>query len=300
MGFSCLSSDSSKVFTWKAFHSFFSLDRCLRFGFFFIVLAVVFWGKNNLSDEARQDVSGAVIDRGFDLTAPVNELMLESKAWMMFFEISSSWCIDLIFLSLFSSWIYNGDSFRLILSYAVFYGARAILQAVCVLPYPSGMIWIYPVAPSLVVPYGVTSDFFPSGHVGFCVIAAAEFFKQGWYVGMVICWLVAIYESIIMLSARGHYTIDLVSGAVMAHYVHGWCHLWCKGWWKICIDRIVGPYLLYNWSRNPLNSESYKLPLHASPDMSSPRSLPDSNIPASAVAPDTSTEGGGVELAAAP
>lgn len=284
MGFAIFGSSFANSCNRKGFSSLFSQDRCLRIGLFFIVLAIVFWGKNNLSDEAHQDVAGAIIDRGFDITQPISDLILGSKAWLMFFEISSSWCIDLIFLTLFFSWIYNGSSFRLILAYAVYYGSRAVVQAIFVMPYPNGIIWIYPVAPSLVVPFGVTSDFFPSGHVGFCVIAASEFFKKKWFIAMVLCWLTAIYESIVMLSTRNHYTIDLLSGAVMAHYVHMWCHLWSTGWWKVCIDRIVGPYLLYDWGRNPLNFESYKLPVNATPEISSPP------------APSSPFAGGGIEM----
>ena len=222
---------------------------------FFIVLAVLFWGKNNVSDEARIDSTNAVIDKLFDLTQSVNDLMNESNAWINFFEISSSWCIDLIFFGMFLSWIYIGDSFRLILSYALFYGIRAGVQAMCVLPYPPGMIWIYPVAPSFTVPFGVTSDFMPSGHVGFCAIAAAEFFKRKWYIAMVIAWIVGLYECFVMLSARGHYSIDLFFGIIMGHYMHGWAHSLCTGWWVFCIDKVVGPYLLYKWDSNPLNPE---------------------------------------------
>jgi hypothetical protein len=268
----CCGDKPPRVFTIAAWKAFFTRDRSLRFGLFFVVLAIVFWGKNNLSDEGRQDLAGAIIDRGFDATEAINALMLRSKPWMSFFEISSSWCIDLLFLTMFCSWIYNGDSFRLVLAYILFYGSRAFLQYICVLPYPSGMIWIFPVAPSLVVPFGVTSDFFPSGHVGFCIIASAEFFKRRWHALMVVAWLVAIYETIVMLSARNHYTIDLFTGALMAHYAHGWGHSLCVGFGKICIDRIVGPYMLHNWARNPINPKCYQLPTHASPEMSSPRS----------------------------
>jgi hypothetical protein len=253
------------------FLAFFTRDRSLRLGLLFIVLAIVFWGKNNLSDEARDDLGDVIIDRGFDLTQPINDLMLSSKAWMNFFAISSSWCIDLLFITLFGNWIFKGSSFRLVVAYVLFYGTRAVFQAICVLPYPQGMIWLFPVAPSLVVPYGISSDFFWSGHVGFCIIAASEFFQKKWYIGMVLAWLVAIYESIVMLSNRNHYTIDLFAGAVIAHYMHGWATVLCSGFWKICIDRVVGPYMLYDWGRNPLNPARYQLPIVASPDMSSPR-----------------------------
>ena len=243
----------------------------MRVGMFCIVLAILFWGKNNLSDEAHDDTTGAIIDLLFQATVSVNELMVSSKAWMNFFQLSSSWCIDITFFGMFLPWIYNGNSFRLIVAYALFYGIRSIIQTVCVMPYPNGMIWIFPLAPSLTVPFGVTSDFMPSGHVGFCAIAAAEFFKRKWYILMVCAWLVALYEAFVMLSARNHYTIDLFFGFIMAHYFHGWAHSLCTGFGPICIDKAVGPYMLHNWSRNPLNPKAYQLPTSGVfPDMSSP------------------------------
>jgi hypothetical protein len=267
----CFGSDTPRRLTKEAWVWFFARDSALRIGVFFIVLSIMIWGKNNLSTEAHYDVSGSIIDRGITATQSINDLMVDSKAWMNFFEISSSWCIDLIFLGMFLPWIYNGESLRLILAYALYYGFRALLQYICVLPYPTGMIWIFPVAPSLTVPFGVTSDFFPSGHVGFCIIAASEFFKRKWYVPVLLAWLIAVYETIVMLSARGHYTIDLISGAVMAHYFYEWAHSFSTGWGYICLDRVVGPYLLHNWNTNPINPNAYKLPTSAQPDMSSPR-----------------------------
>ncbi len=251
------------------FLGFFTRDRSLRIGVFFIVLAVLFWGKNNLSDEAHIDSTNAIIDKLFEATQSVNDLMNSSEAWINFFEISSSWCIDLIFFGMFLSWIYIGDSFRLILAYALFYGIRAGVQAMCVLPYPPGMIWVFPVAPSFTVPFGVTSDFMPSGHVGFCTIAAAEFYKRKWYVAMVLAWIVGLYECFVMLSARGHYSIDLFFGIIMAHYMHSWAHSLCTGWWVFSIDKVVGPYLLYKWDVNPLNDQAMTLPTTAAPVVAS-------------------------------
>jgi len=283
----------------KCLH-FFNRDRSLRIGVFFIVLAILFWGKNNLSDEAHNDTTGAIIDKLFNLTQPINDLMVESKAWLNFFEISSSWCIDLTFFGMFLPWVYNGDSMRLILAYALFYGIRAGLQAICVLPYPDGMIWIFPVAPSFTVPFGVTSDFMPSGHVGFCAIAAAEFWKRKWYVLVVVSWLIGIYEIIVMLSARGHYFIDLFFGAIMAHYMHGWAHVLCTGFGPFCIDRIFGPYLLYRWDINPLNTKRMDLPSIAEePATGVPATAPAANRaygPVDAMSPETPGHGGNIEL----
>jgi hypothetical protein len=240
---------------------FVTMDRSMRFGVFCIVLAILGWGKNNLSDQAYNDTAGVIQDKFFEWTQSINDVLVSSTAWISFFEISSSMCIDILFLSMFLPWIYNGDSFRLIIAYAIFYGVRSLVQAMCVLPYPPGMVWIYPVVPSITVPFGVTSDFMPSGHVGFCAIAAAEFFKRKWYIPMIVAWFVLLYECFVMICARGHYSIDLFFGAIMAHYMHSWSHDLCKGlfYHRICIDKIVGPYMLHDWATNELSGRKPSL-----------------------------------------
>lgn len=223
-------------------------DRTLRLGLFCMILALILWGKNNLADGARDDTANAIIDLMFDATVSANRLMHSSSSWMNFFQLSSSWCIDLNFLGMFLPWIHNGDSFRLIVAYGLFYGIRSIIQTVCILPYPNGIIWSFPMAPSITVPFGVTSDFMPSGHVGFCVIAAAEFHKRNWQRLKWAALMVGIYEGFVMLSSRNHYSIDLFFGAIMAHYFHGWAHSFCV---LGPVDKIVGPYFLHNYATSP-------------------------------------------------
>lgn len=240
--------------------NFCTMDRAMRLSIFICVLAIIGWGKNNLSDQANNDTNEAIKDKFFEWTQSVNDMLVSSGAWMSFFQISSSWCIDLLFLSMFVPWIYKGESFRLILAYALYYGFRALVQSMCILPYPAGIIWTYSSAPSITVPYGVTSDFMPSGHVGFCAIGAAEFFKRRWYIAVILAWFVGLYECFVMLSTRGHYSIDLFLGAVMAHYMHSWAHVLCNGefYSKICIDKIVGQYMLFQWESNKLNLAASK------------------------------------------
>ena len=84
--------------------------------------------------------------------------------------------------------------------------------------------------PSALVTYGVTTDFFFSGHTGLAVLGAVELGRVGgrrWlYVGFAIIAL----EVTTVLVLRAHYTMDVFTGAVAARYasilaarVSPWC-----------------------------------------------------------------------------
>ena len=86
---------------------------------------------------------------------------------------------------------------------------------------PDGYIWRNPGFPSLMVPTGKTTDFFYSGHVGYCLIATLEFHKLKWCFMKWFCFSAIILESFTMIVLRGHYTIDLIAGLIIAH----WCFM---------------------------------------------------------------------------
>lgn len=69
------------------------------------------------------------------------------------------------------------------------------------------------------MPYGKTNDFFFSGHVGCCVINILEFNAFGWYRFGWFSFATCIMQIMLMISLRGHYFIDLVSGVIFAHYI---------------------------------------------------------------------------------
>jgi hypothetical protein len=96
---------------------------------------------------------------------------------------------------------------------------RQILQAICALPAPPGMIWHYPGVPSLLVTYHVANDFFFSGHTAIAVFGAVELsrFRRNWLTVMAI--LIVIFEVATVLVLRAHYTMDVFTGAVAALWI---------------------------------------------------------------------------------
>ena len=73
--------------------------------------------------------------------------------------------------------------------------------------YPAGFFWEYPGFPSLVVPYGRTSDFFFSGHTGFLTICFFEWKTIKNTKMQLITLAVLLYMVFILLIFRTHYSI---------------------------------------------------------------------------------------------
>jgi len=73
--------------------------------------------------------------------------------------------------------------------------------------FPPGYYWDDPGFPSLVVPYGNTTDFFYSGHVGFLNISALEWYKHKMYKMSYLTIFIIVYMIFVLLIFRGHYSI---------------------------------------------------------------------------------------------
>lgn len=102
--------------------------------------------------------------------------------------------------------------------------------------YPEGYGWIYPGFPSLTVSYAITSDFFFSGHVGVTTFLAFENYSNRCYFLATIAAISSTFEFTVMIFTRGHYTIDLLFGLAMAHYV--WI---ISGSLARYVDAYIGP-----------------------------------------------------------
>lgn len=88
------------------------------------------------------------------------------------------------------------------------------------MPRLDGLLFRYPGFPSLTVPYHDSSDFYYSGHVGTCFILVLEARTKGWYRLSWFCFFVMCNQWLMMMLIRAHYVIDMVSGLIIAHYLH--------------------------------------------------------------------------------
>ena len=83
---------------------------------------------------------------------------------------------------------------------------------------PAESTFKYPGFPSLFVPYMATNDYFFSGHVSLPTIVAYNFYLESKQTLTIVCLLTAVYEAIMMIVVRGHYSIDLYAGFIFSAY----------------------------------------------------------------------------------
>lgn len=85
--------------------------------------------------------------------------------------------------------------------------------------FPEGYSWKDPGFPTIVVPYGRSSDFFFSGHCGFLNICALEWLRNGKGNFFKVVEVINAYLAFVMLVFRIHYAIDIVVAIFYSHYV---------------------------------------------------------------------------------
>ena len=123
----------------------------------------------------------------------------------------------------------HGKSWRLPLTLATFYFLRLCIQKTFLMRFPQGYLWRYPGFPSLVVPYGATNDFFYSGHVGGALLMTLEYrqlakellsHKMMMRFMQFFGFLTIFSQIFLMIFLRGHYSIDMITGLIVGHYLY--------------------------------------------------------------------------------
>jgi len=85
---------------------------------------------------------------------------------------------------------------------------------------PRGWTLSEPGFPSIAVNYAPTNDLFYSGHIGLPLLFLFEYARKGHKYMVIPCLISSIIEGFMMLTLRGHYTIDLIFGVIFAHYFY--------------------------------------------------------------------------------
>src|SRR6201987_6554388 len=137
----------------------------------FAALAIWFWTQSLLG--ARSSPTEGIGDGLHRLTAPANAYLHGAPRAANALLIASSALIDAIAIFLLASWIFAGK-LRPFLGLGLLLVTRQVMQALCSLPAPPGVIWHYPGFPSLLVTYGVSNEYFFSAHTALTVLAATE------------------------------------------------------------------------------------------------------------------------------
>jgi PAP2 superfamily C-terminal len=181
-----------------------------------VVLALWFWTQSLIG--ARTPPAAGLGDALHNLTSGLNSYFSHNPVAANGLLIVSSAFIDGLGLFLLGRWLFGG-SIRPFLGLFLLMALRQLMQAICSLPPPPGMIWHYPGFPSLLVTYHVANDFFFSGHTAIAVFGAIELsrLQKNWLT--VAAVLLAVFEIATVLILRAHYTMDVFTGIVAALWI---------------------------------------------------------------------------------
>jgi len=119
--------------------------------------------------------------------------------------------IDFVFLFFAFTFIMYAKTARIVFTILIFYGVRAVFQAWFLFQFPQHMIFDDPGYPSLMVPYGVTSDFYFSGHCGFLLIICLEMYHEGYKKLVLLHCFMLTFMATLLIFTRGHYSIGIFS-----------------------------------------------------------------------------------------
>ncbi len=206
----------------------------LRFAFVVVALAAWFWTQSLIGERPAVQAIG---DGMHDLLAGPHAYLKEHGQARDLLLIVSSFVIDLLGIFLLASSIF-GRSLRPFVALLLVFGMRQICQLVCPLPEPVDGLWRRPTpaVPSLLVTYHVSTDFFFSGHTALAVLGAVEIARLGGWRWLCLGWLIIVFESSAVLVLRAHYTMDVFTGIIAAHYA-----AILASWWAPWLDqRLVG------------------------------------------------------------
>lgn len=83
-------------------------------------------------------------DKLQDATLSLNKFAMSHSAFRTAWQIIASLMLDIQFFSVLFMWMWKGYSLRVVFSLIMFYGIRAILQNLFILPFPDNYYWEYP------------------------------------------------------------------------------------------------------------------------------------------------------------
>jgi PAP2 superfamily C-terminal len=159
-------------------------------------------------------------DMGFELTSSVNDELNRNKGLLTTFELTSSTLVDFTSVSLMYYFYKRGTTIRYPVQLIGFYAMRGFIQSIFLFRFPEKGVWDHPGIPSLSVPYGLTNDFYYSGHCGFMVMMSMEHFKMGNKKLPIFLLISVFYVAFVLISTRIHYTIDIPIGMLTGYYAH--------------------------------------------------------------------------------
>jgi len=160
---------------------------------------------------------GGILDQVMHATRFINEYLNEHTKIAATLIVLTSLEVDILTLFIFFYSIFS-KSARLLVGLVFMMLLRQFCQALCFLPFPQGMIWFDPGFPTLFVTYGVTNDFFFSGHTALTVYAAiaiGEVFKKNRFI-VYVKYILILFQCFVIVILRGHYFMDIFTAIFVA------------------------------------------------------------------------------------
>jgi hypothetical protein len=178
-------------------------------------LGIWFWTQALIGRKKKADEG--IGDRIHELTAGWHQSLLVHPRRADALLLLSSFFIDLFGLALIGFAVF-GPSLGPLIALMIVFALRQICQSITTLPPPPGIIWRSPGFPSLLVTYGVSNDLFFSGHTTLAVLGAIEVvhLAPAW-VGVAAA-IIAVFEAVVVVVLRAHYTLDVITGALAAYW----------------------------------------------------------------------------------
>lgn len=173
---------------------------------------------NNVSFDFFVKEPDCINDTLFNFTTGVRSYLSSNKQFKNIIMITAGVFEDVSVVLGFLFFAFYFKSWRMGFSLVFCYSIRMCIQQIYLMKIPDDSLFEYPGFPSLVVPYYSTSDYFFSGHVSLPIIIAHEFWVDGGKYRFIAYfeYLTAIFEAVMMIFVRGHYSIDLYAGIIFS------------------------------------------------------------------------------------
>ena len=160
--------------------------------------------------------ASGIVDVGHALVPSLRDLVGEEiAAWVWWLGTLP---LELFFLVIAAVVLFTGKGARLALCLYAMYALHWLFLLATTLPPPDGIVWRFP---DRVVTLGnpTDHDLWFSGHVANAfVIALATRGGRRWV--QALAWSGVVFETLLVLSTRSHYTIDVIGGLFVGYTTH--------------------------------------------------------------------------------
>ena len=160
--------------------------------------------------------------------APITTYLAENLQIRDYVLLTGFLNLDILMLTFLAYYIKFGKSFKPFICFLFFYGLRIVFQSFFLLDYYPLYLFTYPGFRSLSVPTSRAADFFFSGHTGCAFLLALNFKEWGENKLFVYGCVVTFLQMFVMTVVRAHYSIDVICGFLIAHYVWIFVNDYCE------------------------------------------------------------------------